>query len=636
MASREISPVPQKSPRELLHSPPTSCPLQSGEACCTMPLTAARRTSVKNTPHSHQHNFIDTVNHDHSDYPGYDSETIDITSQCTDECIVITCDGPGHGDAHCVDPADCDLVCQNSEKCHDCDDFEEFLQCCSDFHPYLAEPKSFDTTYAWTPISSADSGQPAIFNQTGQRDSSFPLGVFSETNHVQASTVNMLGNKLSDYSYDFSQQYPPSIPSGPHSAARSPSIQSQTSAFSPAEISPPLSTGSLVLQNSTIMPEATHVCMWGNCSAQFSSADALTAHVNTNHLQLTFRSQGSTHPLHHPSAPHSHPHPLCQPDEGGHDHHKKFSCLWRDCHEFFPELVDAPSLDNPHAPYDPFTAHILSHHLGYPGPNLPPLPKYPDDYPKEYLEMYANKFSGTSDNMTIDHHPSSSDLSRSEHEHAATASSSSRSVTPLLEQGSGQQHQHQCKEKHVCHWKECGEVFDSCDELMLHLTAKHVGGGKPHYDCYWGECGRNGQSGFTSKQKIRRHLQSHTGHRPFQCKLCHQNFSEAATLQQHIRRHTREKPYMCDHPGCGKSFAITGALTIHKRTHNGHKPFKCTFCDRAFAESSNLSKHLRTHTGDRPYVCLEPECNKTFARPDQLNRHSKVHQKKSAKVAATL
>jgi uncharacterized Zn-finger protein len=37
-----------------------------------------------------------------------------------------------------------------------------------------------------------------------------------------------------------------------------------------------------------------------------------------------------------------------------------------------------------------------------------------------------------------------------------------------------------------------------------------------------------------------RHLQSHTGHKPFVCPLCSQTFSEAATLQQHVRRHSTD------------------------------------------------------------------------------------------------
>ncbi|KIK09005.1 hypothetical protein K443DRAFT_83877 [Laccaria amethystina LaAM-08-1] len=184
---------------------------------------------------------------------------------------------------------------------------------------------------------------------------------------------------------------------------------------------------------------------------------------------------------------------------------------------------------------------------------------------------------------------------------------------------------------HICRWQSCGKSFESCDALTAHITTTHVGSGKTQYECFWEGCQRHGEHGFSSKQKICRHVQSHTGHRPFQCKICQQNFSEAATLQQHMRRHTQEKPYICDFPGCGKSFAITGALTIHKRTHNGHKPFKCTYCERAFAESSNLSKHLRTHTGARPYTCAEPNCGKSFARPDQLSRHMGVHQKKAAR-----
>jgi len=180
-----------------------------------------------------------------------------------------------------------------------------------------------------------------------------------------------------------------------------------------------------------------------------------------------------------------------------------------------------------------------------------------------------------------------------------------------------------------CCWRECECSFASVDDLMNHLTGEHVGAGKNHYECLWGDCERNGEKGFSSKQKVCRHLQMHTGHKPFQCELCEQHFSEAATLQQHKRRHTQEKPYPCDFPGCVKAFAIAGALTIHRRTHVGEKPFKCKYCERAFTESSNLSKHLRTHTGVRPYVCEEPGCGKTFSRPDQFTRHQRVHAKRS-------
>ncbi|THH02675.1 hypothetical protein EW026_g186 [Hermanssonia centrifuga] len=182
------------------------------------------------------------------------------------------------------------------------------------------------------------------------------------------------------------------------------------------------------------------------------------------------------------------------------------------------------------------------------------------------------------------------------HADEANSSRTSPSLTLSCPPTPAPEHDCSAPQAHVCGWTGCGQGFPSCDDLTAHINAVHVGSGKAHYDCRWEGCTRHGDNGFASKQKICRHLQSHTGHRPFQCKTCNQNFSEAATLAQHMRRHTQEKPYICDFPGCGKSFAITGALTIHKRTHNGHKPFKCTYCERAFAESSNLSKHVTSDT----------------------------------------
>ncbi|KAF8315324.1 hypothetical protein DL93DRAFT_2048269, partial [Clavulina sp. PMI_390] len=172
-----------------------------------------------------------------------------------------------------------------------------------------------------------------------------------------------------------------------------------------------------------------------------------------------------------------------------------------------------------------------------------------------------------------------------------------------------------------CLWGECSHSAPDAEALTAHIASTHIGSGQSTYDCHWNGCDRQGEKAFTSKQKVMRHLQAHTGYRPFKCEICGQFFSEAATLQQHVRRHTNQKPFVCDFPDCNKAFAIAGALTIHKRTHNGEKPFKCTYCDRSFSESSNLTKHLRIHTGARPYACPEPSCGQTFARQDQLTRH---------------
>ena len=46
-------------------------------------------------------------------------------------------------------------------------------------------------------------------------------------------------------------------------------------------------------------------------------------------------------------------------------------------------------------------------------------------------------------------------------------------------------------------------------------------------------------------------------------------------LVNHMRVHSGEKPFKCDHPNCNKTFARTENLKIHKRTHTGDKPFKC-------------------------------------------------------------
>ncbi|KAI1631783.1 hypothetical protein F4809DRAFT_630802 [Biscogniauxia mediterranea] len=181
------------------------------------------------------------------------------------------------------------------------------------------------------------------------------------------------------------------------------------------------------------------------------------------------------------------------------------------------------------------------------------------------------------------------------------------------------------------HDKTCGLTFNNSVELQQHLCDGHIASmsSKTKYVCLWKGCSRREDQVFASRNKLRRHISTHTFYKPFTCSHCNQGFSAQQALDQHIRTHTGEKPYHCDVEGCGKSFKQKSALTMHKRTHTGEKPLMCEICSKCFCESSNLSKHRKTHNPDFKYRCEEPGCDSRFIRVDQLRRHMATHGNKN-------
>lgn len=494
----------------------------------------------------------------------------EMTSQCTDQCVVVACNDPTHPEPSCHN-ADGDIICNSAclpdEDCGDCSGLEELLQCCTDYHSYLSQPKSLDpslTQLNWNPQSTND------LCGHDERD-------YSEQHMSQfLSEHSEIARPLDDSS----SECPVSSTS---SAFSSPHISQAATRFTPVSLP----------QHLPQFSPRMFTCLWADCKSTFPSLMELVGHVNLDHLRLPNSTKDSA----------------SQQLGSNVLRNQQFdpnalSCHWGEC-AMLP-CTESISSSSATAFTDTvlnvLTTHLMQDHLGinHPFPQstmvrTTPPPKTPptrtENIPRDESPTDARPYPSP------------------QHKSDSLDFPSTDAIKP-------------------CKWNGCTQTFSSPDDLTNHILSAHIGSGKAQYECCWEGCSRNGKQGFSSKQKVARHMQSHTGHRPFKCKICNAYFSETATLQQHMRRHTQEKPYICDFPGCGKAFAITGALTIHKRTHNGFKPFKCKYCEKAFAESSNLSKHLRTHTGARPYPCPESGCGKSFARPDQLARHMGVHRKK--------
>uniref|UniRef100_A0A8C5PAB5 Zinc finger protein 407 n=1 Tax=Leptobrachium leishanense TaxID=445787 RepID=A0A8C5PAB5_9ANUR len=166
---------------------------------------------------------------------------------------------------------------------------------------------------------------------------------------------------------------------------------------------------------------------------------------------------------------------------------------------------------------------------------------------------------------------------------------------------------------------------------ICHFAAAQLGDARYHVKRHLGmreyKCHVCGVA-FVMKKHLNTHLLAKHGigtprERKFSCTLCDRSFRERWALNNHMKLHTGEKPFKCTWPTCHYSFLTASAMKDHYRTHTGEKSFLCDLCGFAGGTRHALTKHRRQHTGEKPFKC--DECEFASTTQSHLTRHKRVH-----------
>ena len=127
---------------------------------------------------------------------------------------------------------------------------------------------------------------------------------------------------------------------------------------------------------------------------------------------------------------------------------------------------------------------------------------------------------------------------------------------------------------------------------------------------------------FATKRNRNRHILSHTGEKPFVCKICKRAFSRIGNLKEHEYTHEAEKTYKCQICPDERFFRSPQQLHKHMVFHK-EKRHKCFQCGKMFHRRQCLKIHTRSHSKIKPHGC--PHCRMSFIDSGALEIHIRAH-----------
>ncbi|NXL08483.1 ZN407 protein, partial [Mesembrinibis cayennensis] len=201
---------------------------------------------------------------------------------------------------------------------------------------------------------------------------------------------------------------------------------------------------------------------------------------------------------------------------------------------------------------------------------------------------------------------------------------------------------------------KCTEPFDSEQSLFLHIKEQHeellrevnkyiledteqINREREENQgnvCKY--CGKMCRS--SNSMAFLAHIRTHTGSKPFKCKICHFATAQLGDARNHVKRHLGMREYKCH--VCGVAFVMKKHLNTHLLGKHGvgtpkDRKFTCHLCDRSFTEKWALNNHMKLHTGEKPFKCTWPTCHYSFLTASAMKDHFRTHTVPHLFIVAT-